>query len=237
MSICSTFMIRRIPKEGPEKKEDKMLATNYCPPIEHVPCAVRLNSIRVNGFANKSFHFRCVGVAIKEERTMDWREYIQQPGNYDRLFKMCLRLTRSQERAEEVMSDVVLEKLQANINTFDPAYDVPLEAHIMNNSKWYVYKWLKKQDKHRDFAMSWEQATATDEEPSYRSSPELDSHELLHEGLKRITQHDRLIIVMTLVQGITIRELAEQLKVSVGTAHSMRATAIKNARKAMEELS
>lgn len=157
-----------------------------------------------------------------------WQEFIEE--NYDMLLKLCMRMTWDSDRAHIVMSDVVCERLPRILELFDPSYEVPLEAHVVVNVRWYIHKWLKKSDVHRErfeyLTFEQEDSLSTNEE---EPGDWLECSELSARVMQALSEYDQTILLMSIVNEQTIRQLADQFGISVGLAHLHRTRALARA--------
>lgn len=70
------------------------------------------------------------------------------------LRRICRRYSNSAEEADEVYSDVVVDRALAILATYDPAKGASPEGHLLRNVKWYAYKWRQRRGRLREQALT-----------------------------------------------------------------------------------
>lgn len=164
---------------------------------------------------------------------------------WDRIFSRAYKLLNNREDAEEVTQDTFI-RAQKGLANFrgDAAFSTwlyQIATNLSRNKYWYW--WRRK----RSASMSLDQSlgdetdsTLVDVLPAEGETPgeATLTQEFVDEvanGMKRISQKHREILVLRNVQNLSYEEIAEDLNISVGTVKSRIARARESLRAELGE--
>lgn len=133
-----------------------------------------------------------------------WR-YIESFG--DELYRICLKSAgHDKDYADELMSDVVYERLERILELWDPARG-PVQNFVNRNIKLYIFKHIQRERKLHGGLYNIEQIDS----PFYT-----DDHSIKLEVfniLETLTTYERHLLWSHFALGISRRELARELGV------------------------
>lgn len=156
---------------------------------------------------------------------------------YDKLAAVCRRMVGG-DRADEAMSEVVCEVLPRILRNFDETMGVPLMAKVTLDVKWYLYKWLRKRDTHKERYGCLDDALMDGEceEPFGDPVYALDERDSLRLVMSQLDEYDRGLIEMRLLGEKTTREMADDLGIANGSVHAHYTRALQRARELAREI-
>ena len=148
----------------------------------------------------------------------------------NRVFSMCVRLLGSASLAEEVAQDVFVA-VYRNLDRFrgDSKFTTWLYRVVVNHCKnKQAYRARRHEKKHESIDKPHETEGGGEVQrqlPSHNPSPEKElvakqRRELLEQGLTRLKEEHRAVIVMYDLNGMAYDEIAEVLEVKEGTVKS-----------------
>jgi len=130
------------------------------------------------------------------------------------LRKFALRLTKNGSDAEDLVQSTVLRALEKNDYFQDGTNLFSWSSKIMFNIFVSQYRHKKKFETQYDSAPYLEKIPAS---PSQEACTDLA---ITREGMEKLSKEHREILVLVCVQGMHYEEVAEQLKIPVGTVRS-----------------
>lgn len=134
------------------------------------------------------------------------------------------------------MSEVVCMRLPGILNTYDPAYGVPLMAHIVTNLKWYLYKWVKASSKHQERFTQLSDEVEAGMIAECPLQERMDVAEVVALIFLNLDEYDKTIILLKISDEQSITELADTFGISRGSAHGHLKAALTRARVIAERL-
>jgi len=130
------------------------------------------------------------------------------------LRKFALRLTKNRSDAEDLVQSTVMRALEKNDYFQDGTNLFSWSSKIMFNLFVSQYRHRNKFETQYDSTPYLEKTVAG---PSQEACTDLA---IVREGMKRLSKEHREILTLVCVQGMHYEEVAEQLKIPVGTVRS-----------------
>lgn len=154
---------------------------------------------------------------------------------YGKMMGVCLRYTREREQAKDVLQDGFI-KVYANIKYYsgDGSFEGWIRRIIVNTAIDYFRKnknVLITVDSDYVSEMEGEKADDFEEGSLYNISTD----DILRE-VQNLSPAYRTVFNLYVVEGYTHKEIAEELKITIGTSKSNLAKAKKNLRKAFDKV-
>ncbi|MGF1453017.1 MAG: RNA polymerase sigma factor [Opitutales bacterium] len=163
--------------------------------------------------------------------------------HWDRIFSRALHLLKNREDAEEVAQDTFI-RAQRGLDNFrgDAALSTwlyQIATNLSHNRYWYW--WRRK----RDASLSLEQTFGPDGEvtlenllPAEGPSPGEEAlttefMEQVGKGMEKLSKKHREVLTLRNIHNLSYEEIAEELKISVGTVKSRIARARERLREQM----
>lgn len=163
--------------------------------------------------------------------------------HWDRIYSRAMHLLKNREDAEEVTQDTFI-RAQRGLESFrgDAALSTwlyQIATNLSHNRYWYW--WRRK----RDASMSLDQTFGPDGEvtlenllPSSEPTPGEEAltgefMEQVTKGMERLSRKHREVLTLRNIHNLSYEEIAEELKISVGTVKSRIARARERLREQM----
>jgi len=188
------------------------------------------------------------------DKRQDGFEYVTQ--NWDELRSYVRRLCSSRLRdmprdaaealLDEMMSDVVVDKIPRAVERFEYWREVPLDYWVKGTIRRFLAKWFRtrrdrysRQPRRSDVSRE-DKHSRRSEVPDTRSTrdsedlelQQSDAMESLEVALRDLSYEDRAVLVMRFVAGYRLEDVAVALGCSKGKAHSVIQRALQRARDA-----
>lgn len=148
----------------------------------------------------------------------DWQEVLTK--GYPQLVGLCKVYARG--AWEECMSDVVVHNLPGILRNYDSSRGVPLWGKVYTDLRWYIFKWLERKDKYGTLKVgSLDNAIAEGEveEPYWEDDDRVDNIQAVTLAMQSLDEYDRMLLMFKFYEGLSVRQLADRLSLSVGATH------------------
>lgn len=147
--------------------------------------------------------------------------------NYDFVFKFFVKLTLDPEQAADLTQDVMVQAIQ-KFHLFDPSKS-SLSTWLIAIGKNLWIDSLRKQKRRGGIVLNLDdQLDVSDQTDGFTKF--LDSDEIIS-ALKKLSEKLRAPLVMQYALGYSYEEMAQSLKIPIGTVKSRIANGIKQLRK------
>lgn len=146
-------------------------------------------------------------------------EYVED--HYEALRLITCRVLKSNrdERVDEIMSTVMLEKLPNILGAWDPDKG-DLDKHVRSNWKWYVWKMLYASDQRKKVEAPWNDVVGRNAaEATLPVGQSLETEELWELLQHRLPSRQWLLVRLRFIEGYTIAQLADHLQLCKGTVN------------------
>ncbi len=140
--------------------------------------------------------------------------------------RSVIRRVCGKHRVDDAWSDVVLERITRIVELYDPVKG-SLQAHVVTNVRWYVYKWA-----HTDVAAKQNKSVRSLD--SVRETSVVDKQDTKLELdllFSKMHDFDVWILRTHVIEGFTLDQVAVTLGCSLNTAKNKYRAAMERARK------
>lgn len=136
----------------------------------------------------------------------------------------------------------VVDRVPRIVDAWDPTKDVPLRPYVINSLSWYLFKAVRRHTRDQTRYVSIDTVRDTDDEPRslstivrcHRSDREAAARYNIEEAehaMSGLAQDDREVLVLSLIEGLSIGEIAEAMGVTRKRASVMRRQALEQCRR------
>lgn len=123
-------------------------------------------------------------------------------------YKAC----RGAEYLCDELMEVVYDRIIRIHDLYDASFDVPRDAYMYIQLKWYLWKWMNKN--YRKLAV----VPLSDDIGQYEDDAKLDTADEVQFLLDQLSPYDRELIVLRHLGGLTYEAMGEVLNVTKTTA-------------------
>lgn len=157
--------------------------------------------------------------------------------HYERLREVVSGVLRNSSdiRVDDLMSDVVLEKLPAILRTWEPDRGATLDGHVARACRWYSFKSLTREDRRREVETPWSDAATDSLGARDPTVTELETRELIELLSDRLTRKQMLVLRRRFGEEMTISDMADKACVSRGLIYGQLRDALEAAREVLGE--
>lgn len=161
----------------------------------------------------------------------------------NQLFGAALGMTRNRADAEDLVQETYLKAYQ-KFHQYQPGTNIKAWLYrILTNTYITSYRKAQRSPKRAssDTVEDWQLADAASHSEVGLKSAEVEALEALpssqlHEALDSLSEEHRMVVLMADVEGMSYKEIAEELGVPMGTVMSRLNRARKNLRSALADV-
>jgi len=161
----------------------------------------------------------------------------------DQLYGAALRMTRNSSDAEDLVQDTYMKAFAA-FNQYQDGTNLKAWLYrILTNTYITSYRKAQRSPKRAstDTVEDWQLADAASHAETGLKSAEVEALEALpsaqlREALDSLSEEHRMVVLMADVEGMSYKEIAEELGVPMGTVMSRLNRARKNLRSALADV-
>jgi RNA polymerase sigma factor (sigma-70 family) len=138
-------------------------------------------------------------------------------------------LIRKSCRGAYHLQDELLEEVYDRVvrvyETHDPRFDVPVTPYVMRSLRWYLWKWMNKN------YLQLSTQPLPEDKPAPDELGKLEHIDEVQYILSRLDRHDRHLLALKHLAGMTFEQMGEALGVTKVTARKHYLRALREARR------
>lgn len=154
-----------------------------------------------------------------------WWEFLLE--NEKGLRLLCRQMCRGRiDLCDDLYSEII-DRVHDVYKNYDGT-SASLKTHMYKNLRWYLWKWMNRRG--RKYAEREQESLPEEYDVAGAASLNLDDADEVNVILSRLSDYDRLLLMMYHMQGLTFQEIGTVIGATKGTVRNHYLKALERAR-------